>query len=124
MNIAVLIIQISLASLFALVGGSKAFAPNKIRENPKMTWAHGKGDGYIRSIGLSEILGAVGLVLPLAVSAIPWLTPLAAVGLAAIQLLAIFTVHLPRKEYQVLPLNVVLLMLSVFVAYGRWSAVQ
>jgi hypothetical protein len=37
-------------------------------------------------------------------------------------LLAIFMVHLPKKEYQVIPVNIVLLALSVFVAYGRFTA--
>jgi len=49
------------------------------------------------------------------------LTVLAAIGLALIQTLAIFTVHLPKKEYKVLPINVVLLALSLFVAIGRWG---
>jgi hypothetical protein len=45
----------------------------------------------------------------------------AAIGLSLIQLLAIFTVHLPKKEYGVIPVNVIALALSIFVAVGRWS---
>jgi uncharacterized membrane protein YphA (DoxX/SURF4 family) len=52
---------------------------------------------------------------------LPWLTPLAAIGLALIQLLAIVTVHVPKREYKVLPINVILLLLAVFVAVGRWD---
>jgi uncharacterized membrane protein YphA (DoxX/SURF4 family) len=39
-------------------------------------------------IGLTEVLGAAGLVLPMATGTLPWLTPLAAVGLAIIVLIA------------------------------------
>src|SRR5829696_1940074 len=38
--------------------------------------------------GVAEVLGAAGLVLPMATGVLPWLTPLAAVGLAVIGLLA------------------------------------
>jgi hypothetical protein len=37
-----------------------------------------------------------------------------------IQLLAIFNEHLPKKEYNVLPVNILLLALSTFVVFGRW----
>lgn len=49
----------------------------------------------LRFVGLKVILGALGLMLPLASAISPWLTPLAALGLVIIQLLAIFTVHIP-----------------------------
>lgn len=55
--------------------------------------------------------------------ALPLLIPIAAIGLTMIQLLAIFTEHLPGKEYQALPVNVALLALSVFVTIGRWTLV-
>lgn len=121
MNIALWIAQGLLAVLYGMVGMMKAFTPAKVRANPQMTWAHDKPDAFIRFVGTSELLGAVGLILPLATGILPWLTPLAGVGLALIQVLAIFTVHLPKKEFQVLPVNVVLLVLSVFVAYGRFA---
>jgi len=70
--------------------------------------------------GISELLGTLGLFLPILTGILPWLTPLAAVGLAVIQVLAIFSVHLPKKEYNVLPINAVLLAIAVFVVIGRW----
>jgi len=36
-------------------------------------------------------------------------------------LLAIFTEHLPKKEYNIIPMNIVLLALSVFIIVGRWA---
>ena len=120
MNIVLWIVQGLLAALYLMAGSMKAFQPSKVRENPQMTWALGKADHYIRFIGTAELLGALGLILPLATGILPWLTPLAAVGLALIQALAISTVHFPRKEYNIIPVNIVLLALAVFVAVGRW----
>lgn len=120
MNIALWVAQVLLAGMYGMAGGMKTFQPEGVRKNPQMTWAHDKQDGYIRFVGAAELLGMLGLILPILTGILPWLTPLAAVGLSIIQLLAIFTVHLPKKEYQVIPVNIVLLALSIFVAYGRF----
>ena len=121
MNIAVWIAQGLLAAVYLMVGSMKSFQPSKVRENPRMTWAHARPDNYIRFVGITEVLGALGLILPMATGILPWLTVLAAIGLTLVQLLAIFTEHLPKKEYDVIPLNVVLLVLSAFVVIGRWT---
>ena len=120
MNIALWIVQILLAGMYGMAGSMKTFQPDKVRTNPQMTWAHDKQDGYIRFVGV-ELLGALGLILPALTGILPWLTPLAAIGLALIQVLAIFTVHLPKKEFQVIPVNVVLLVLAIVAAYGRFT---
>lgn len=121
MNIYLWISQVLLIGMYGMAGMMKTFQPDKARQNPQMTWAHDKQDGFIRFVGIPELLGAVGLILPIWTGILPWLTPLAALGLALIQILAIFTVHLPKKEYKVIPINVVLLALAIFVAYGRWE---
>lgn len=121
MNIALWIIQVLLAGMYGMAGSMKTFTPDKVRANPQMTWAQDKQDGYIRFVGISELLGAMGLIIPSLTGILPWLTPLAAVGLALIQVLAIFTVHLPKKEYQVIPVNVGLLVLAIVAAYGRFT---
>lgn len=121
MNIALWIAQGLLAALYLAVGSLKVFQPAKVRENAHMTWAHGQPDSYIRFVGVPEVFGGLGLILPLVTGILPWLTVLAAVGLTLIQLLAIFREHLPRKEYNSIPLNVVLLALSMFVVLGRWT---
>jgi len=121
MNIALWIAQGLLAALYLMAGSMKAFQPAKVRENPQTTWAKDRSDGFIRFVGTSELLGALGLILPLVTGALPWLTVFAAVGLTVIQLLAIFQEHLPKKEYNVIPVNIVLLALAVFVIIGRWT---
>ncbi len=117
MNIWLWIAQGLLATVYLWVGGTKAFRTGKASESMKFT--QGRSDTFIRFIGISEMLGGFGLVLPLATGILPFLTPLASIGLTIIQALAIFTEHLPKKEYKKLPENLILLALSVLVVIGR-----
>ncbi len=72
--------------------------------------------------GLAEVFGAAGLVLPMATGVLPWLTPLAAVGLAIIGLLAA-GFHV-RADERVNVLETGLLAgLAAAVAMGRWEHV-
>lgn len=118
MNVALWIVQILLAAMYGMAGMMKTFQTAKVKE--MLPWAKNRSDSFIRFVGTSELLGALGLILPLVTGVLPWLTVLAAIGLTLIQLLAIFTEHLPKKEYNVIPMNIVLLALSVFVVIGRW----
>ncbi|GAB4544504.1 MAG: DoxX family protein [Anaerolineales bacterium] len=119
MYIVLWIAQVLLAGMYGMAGSMKTTQIAKVRE--MMSWSKGRSDGFIRFVGASELLGALGMILPMLTGILTWLTPLAAIGLAVIQALAIFTEHLPKKEYNVLPMNVALLALAVFVAWGRWS---
>lgn len=119
MNIALWIVQGLLTALYLMAGTLKTFQTAKAKE--QLPWAKNRSDGFVRFVGTSELLGALGLILPLVTGILPWLTPIAAIGLTIVQLLAIFTEHLPKKEYNVIPVNVVLLAFAVFVAFGRWA---
>ena len=118
MNTALWIAQILLVGMYGMAGAMKTFQTAKAKE--QFPWAKNRSDEYVRFVGISELLGALGLILPIITGILPWLTVLAAVGLALIQLLAIFTEHLPKKEYNIIPMNIVLLALSAFVVIGRW----
>jgi uncharacterized membrane protein YphA (DoxX/SURF4 family) len=118
MNIVLWVVQILLAVMYGMAGIMKTFQTAKAKE--QMPWAKNRSETFVRFVGTAELLGALGLFLPLVTGVLPWLTPLAAVGLTMIQLLAIFTEHLPKKEYNVIPVNIVLLALSIFVVTGRW----
>ena len=119
MNIAVWVVQVVLALVYLGAGLTKATQPKeKLQE--KMAWAEDFSPGTIRFIGVVEALGAIGLILPAVTGILPWLTPLAATGLAVVQLLAI-RVHLRRGETQVLPANIGLLLLAAFVAWQRFG---
>lgn len=118
MNIALWIAQVLLGAMFGMAGVMKTFQTAKAKE--MLPWAKDRTDAFVRFVGISELLGTLGMFLPILTGILPWLTPLAAVGLAVIQVLAIFSVHLPKKEYNVLPINAVLLAIAVFVVIGRW----
>jgi uncharacterized membrane protein YphA (DoxX/SURF4 family) len=118
MNIALWVVQGLLAAMYGMAGVMKTFQTSKAKE--QLPWAKNRSDEFVRFVGISELLGALGLILPLLTGVLPWLTPLAAIGLTLIQLLAIFTEHLPKKEYNVLPVNILLLALSIFILVGRW----
>jgi putative oxidoreductase len=119
MNTALWIAQSLLAAMYGMAGIMKMFQTARAKE--QLPWAKNRSDQFVRFVGTSELLGALGLILPALTGVLPWLTPLAAIGLLVIQLLAIFTEHLPKKEYNVIPVNVVLIAISVFIAIGRWA---
>lgn len=119
MNIALWVVQVLLAAMYGMAGMMKTLQTAKAKE--QLPWAKNRSDGFVRFVGTSELLGALGLILPLITGVLPWLTVLAAIGLMLIQVLAIVTEHLPKKEYNVLPINIILLALAAFVAIGRWT---
>jgi len=73
----------------------------------------------VRFIGASELLGGIGLIIPMAFSILPILTPVAAIGLALVMVLAAFY-HLPKKQYKETMFNAVLFILSVIIAFARF----
>jgi len=118
-NIGLWIAQVSLLGIYAAYGVYKVFLLNKAKE--RMPWTNGRSDSFIRFVGIAELFGAFGVVLPMLTGILPWLTVLAAVGLSILQCFAIFTEHLPKKEYKLLPINLYFAAMSVFVVIGRWS---
>lgn len=120
MNIALWIIQILLALLFLFAGGTKLVLPLDVLASmgpPDQVQLPGL---LIRFIGVCEVLGALGLVLPGLLGIKPWLTPLAAVGLAIIMAGAmVISIIGVGVAGAVVPLLVTLLL--IFVAYGRRS---
>lgn len=118
MNIALWIVQVLLALVFLMAGGMKLMQPKeKLAEN--MAYVNDFSEGAIKTIGALEVLGAIGLVLPRLTGILPWLTPLAGVGLVLTMIGAAFT-HLRRGENQMILINLVLLILAAFIAYGRF----
>jgi len=119
MNSALWIAQGLLAAMYLMAGMMKTFQTAKAKE--QLPWAKNRSDGFVRFVGTSELLGAFGLILPMLIGILPWLTPIAAAGLSLIQLLAIFSEHLPKKEYKVIPVNAILLAAAIFIIVGRWT---
>lgn len=119
MIIAVWIVSGLLAVVYLGVGAMKLVSP-KERLAKNMGWVENASAPVVKLVGALEILGALGLVLPVLLNIAPALTPLAASGLVAVQLVAI-VVHLRRGERAIVP-NLVLLLLALFVALARFGA--
>ena len=117
MDVALRVMQVLLAVIFLVVGVAKAFRYEQFVARPNGEWARDLGPTRVRVIGLLEIAGAVGLVVPAVTGILPWLTPLAAVCLAA-TMAGAAALNLRRGETRALPQNAVLGVLSALVAVG------
>ena len=113
-NLALWIVQILLAALFLFAGVMKLVLPLEALKGPVSM------PGFLlRFIGLAEVLGAIGLILPGLFRIRPGLTPLAAAGLVIIMIGAVVITLLgDAVAAALIPLVVGLLL--AFVAYGRW----
>jgi hypothetical protein len=121
MNVVLWIVQALLAAAFLLVGSMKAFRPLEALSK-RMAWVRDVPAGLVRFIGIAELLGAIGLILPMVTNFAPRLTIAAAAGLVLVQVCAI-VFHLSRNEARVVPGNIVLLLLAAFVVIGRVAIV-
>ncbi|MFD9701025.1 DoxX family protein [Lentzea sp. NPDC059081] len=120
MNIALWVVQGLLAAAYLAAGGMKIVQPREqMVASGRFEWAKDMTDAGVKGIGVVEVLGALGLVLPWLTGIAPVLTPIAAVGLVIVQVLAA-RVHVKYGETKSLPVNVVLLLLAAFVAVGRF----
>jgi uncharacterized membrane protein YphA (DoxX/SURF4 family) len=120
MNLALWIVAIVLAVVFTGSGLMKELVPKDKLVTAGQGWAQDYSQSSIRLIGLAEILGAIGLVLPAVVHIAPILVPLAAVGLVLVMVGAA-VVHARRNEPMNVGVNLVLIALAIFVAWGRFG---
>jgi uncharacterized membrane protein YphA (DoxX/SURF4 family) len=86
------------ALVFFLTGTLKLVAP-KEKLVLKMHWAETWAPGRIKLLGLAEVLGAIGLLLPAALNIMPVLTPIAAICLAVLMLGAVQMHRLFRENF-------------------------
>jgi hypothetical protein len=108
------VVQGLLALLFLFAGGTKLVLPLDQLAGPIALPGL-----FVRFIGVAEVLGALGLILPGLLHIRPWLTPLAAIGLVIIMIGAtVLTLVSGAVAMALIPLLVGLLL--AFVAYGRW----
>jgi hypothetical protein len=116
-NIAIWAGQIALAALY-LMGAWFHFLPAEQAAAMGAVWMTEVPTALPRFIGVMEVLGVIGLILPAATRIMPHLTVWAAAGLLAIQALAI-PFHAIRGEFEPLPFNLIYVALAVFVLWGR-----
>jgi uncharacterized membrane protein YphA (DoxX/SURF4 family) len=122
MTYALWIVQVLLALIFLFAGGTKLILPLDVLKSmgsPNQIVLPGL---LIRFIGVVEVLGALGLILPGLLRIRPVLTPLAATGLVIIMVGA---TALTLASSEVIPalFPLVVGLLAAFVAYGRWRLV-
>jgi len=119
MNLAIWIVQVLLAVVMLGAGMFKVVTPRE-KLSEKFHWAKTWTDGNVKLLGLAEVLGAAGLVLPGLLHILPLLTPIAAICLAILMAGAV-KVHVDLKES---PVPAVMpLLLAIFVAVGRFALV-
>ncbi|WP_067665070.1 DoxX family protein [Nocardia miyunensis] len=120
MNLA-LWIAAGVLAVVALFGGiTKTFVPReKLAQAPGGGWTAHATNGFVKTLGILEILAAAGLILPAALDIAPVLVPVTAICWVPLMIGAIVT-HLRSGEAKVVMLNVVYLAVAVFVAVGRF----
>jgi hypothetical protein len=120
MDVALWIIQVILALAFLGFGWNHAFRFESLIARPRLVWVGDVGRANMGVIGVLEILGSMGLVVPAVTGILPWLTPLAGLMLALLMGSAI-AFHAGRPgELSNVPGNVVLGALALTVAWGRF----
>jgi len=112
------IAQFVVAAIFLLAGGMKTFIP--IAELSQVIhWTGELPTWFVRAIGVIDLAGGIGIILPALTRIKPGLTVWAALGCSLVQVLSILF-HVSRGEASVTPLNFVLLACALFVLWGRF----
>ena len=119
LNIALWTAQVLLALVFGAAGVMKVTMPLSDLAG-MLTWPGNVPSWLVRFIGTAELAGAIGILVPALTRIQPLLTPLAALGFAIIQILAV-PVHISQGDIAMVgPVNVILLALALFVVWGRY----
>jgi uncharacterized membrane protein YphA (DoxX/SURF4 family) len=115
------IAQVVLAAIFLMAGIMKSTTPiNELSQ--KLNWVSEDNKLLVRFIGICELLGAIGLILPSLLRIKPILTPIAALGFLTIMILAMLF-HIVKGEYHVIPVNILFGAIALFIAWGRYKKV-
>jgi len=111
------IAQLLLAAAYGMFGSMKATQPLDQLAG-MMTWIPDFPPMFVRTLGVVEMLGAIGLILPALTRILPRLTVIAALCILVHQLIAV-ALHVSKGEFGVLGLNAVLIALATFIFWGR-----
>lgn len=108
------------AAAFLMAGAMKLITPReKLKE--MMAWVGDVSPGLVKFMGVAEILGAMGLILPPLLGVAEILTPIAATGLT-LAMLGAMTLHLRRgNEGQMIMANLILGLMAAVIAWGRFG---
>lgn len=117
MNILLWLAQGLMAAMFIMAGASKSFQPIEVL-GASMPWVASVSDSLVRFIGVSELLGGIGIILPAMLRFKPNLTVTAALGLVTVMLMAAIF-HAYRGEFTAIGGNAIFAAICGFIAWGR-----
>ena len=117
LNGALWLVQFLLFVAFGIGAGMKTLFPIA-KLAAIWPWAGDLPAPAVRGVGVIDLLGGVGVFLPMLTGILPRLTVPAALGCVALQICAM-VFHIRRREFDSAPVNIVLLAMSAFVAWGR-----
>lgn len=118
MNTVLWISQIAMAIAFLWSGICKSLLPKTKLMAMGQTGIEELDPSFIKFIGLSEIVGAAALILPMLLNFLVWLTPLSALCLAFIMPLAA-AIHYKKRESRNIIINFLFFIICSFIVYGR-----
>ena len=121
MNTVTWIAQGLLALAMLAAGGMKlSQTKEQLMASGNMDWTGDFPEGQIKGIGALEVLAALGLILPAVLDIAPELVGVAAIGVVLLMLGAAAT-HIRRGEKQMIPVNLVIAAIAVFIAIMRFG---
>ncbi len=115
-------IATGLLALVALTGGfTKTLIPKeKLEHHEGSAWTREFSPAFVKTLGVLELLAAVGLILPAVLDVVPVMVPVTAVCWVALMIGAMFT-HGRLGQFKLVMVNVVYLALAAFIAVGRFG---
>ena len=119
MNTLLWIFQALLCLIFLYSGIMKSTKTNTQLVQMGQTGVEGLPNGFIHFIGVIEIIGSIGIILPWLLNLLPIFTPITAIGFSIIMVCA-GIIHIRRKEYKTALGNFAILALAIFVAIERF----
>jgi hypothetical protein len=121
MNALLWLLQIALAATFAGAAALKLLLPrDRLAKTPVGGWVYDFPAAMLKPLGVAELLGAIGVIVPPLVHIAPILTPIAACGLL-LTMVGAFVTHLRRHEYLSVANTVVVAIAAGVVAWGRFG---
>lgn len=120
LHIVLWVVQGLLAAVFGMAGFMKLTVPVEELVTKGMGFVNNYRVETVRFIGITEVLAAIGLILPSALRILPKLTPIAAIGLSIVMVLAT-QYHISHNE-STMP-TIVLFAMTILVAWGRFKKV-
>jgi DoxX-like family len=119
LNITLWIVQGLTAALMLMSAFMKIATP--ISElSVKWKWTGELPETVVRLLGVLDLLGGIGIILPALLKIKPSLTPLAALGVVLLMISA-SVFHISRGEASVIGFNIILMLLASFIAWGRYK---